>query len=284
MEPEAKYTLVGVGILVLSALLVFAALWLDKSENDKDLSFYTIYFKKHSLAGLQVDSDVTMRGIKVGSVKDWMISPNDIELVQVTVRLRPDTPVKTDSRAVINRNLLTGLANIDLTESSQSAPALTEVRPEELYPVIPEGDPGLEEIKNTLPELLNNLNQMVSNASLFFSDSNQKAFSDTIKNLQSVSDRLQKGEGDLAETLQSISDFSSELAKLGRNFNQRIDGVSQAIESAADTVTREVSSLSQELSSTARSVSSTLENYENPRALIAGPNSESLGPGEGARP
>ena len=69
METDARYTLVGLVVLGLIASLAIAVVWLSHSSGDKSFPRYTIYFKEESPAGLQIDGDVTMRGIKICKVK-----------------------------------------------------------------------------------------------------------------------------------------------------------------------------------------------------------------------
>src|SRR4030095_6019997 len=68
MEPEAKYTIVGTAVLIILGVLVAAVLWLRGTGQDRDDKLYKIYFQHQSLQGLEVRSDVRMRGIRGGYV------------------------------------------------------------------------------------------------------------------------------------------------------------------------------------------------------------------------
>ena len=93
MEPEAKYTLVGMAVVVLVALLVGALVWLRSTGGEGD-RMYKIYFSRHSLEGLQVRSDVKMLGIRVGSVTGFRISPRRPGTVEVLIRVDETAPVR----------------------------------------------------------------------------------------------------------------------------------------------------------------------------------------------
>ena len=96
MEPESRYTLVGAAVLALAALLAAALVWLS-GEDGSDHQSYMIHFEKQSLDGLQLGSDVNMRGVKVGRVQAYKLSPQNINQVDVTIRVGRDTPVSVNT-------------------------------------------------------------------------------------------------------------------------------------------------------------------------------------------
>ena len=130
MEPEAKYTLVGMAVVVLVALLVGALVWLRSTGGEGD-RMYKIYFSRHSLEGLQVRSDVKMLGIRVGSVTGFRISPRRPGTVEVLIRVDETAPVRKDTRATVERHLITGIASIVLINPREDSPLLTEAPPNE---------------------------------------------------------------------------------------------------------------------------------------------------------
>jgi phospholipid/cholesterol/gamma-HCH transport system substrate-binding protein len=139
MEPEARYTAIGAVLLVLLLAVAASAVWLMRSGARADSNRYTIYFERQSLQGLQVGSSVEMRGIPVGRVERFSISRDNINRVQATIRVDAKVPVSTNTVAVIERKILTGLAHISLDTPGSPGPELSEVQPDEHYPVIAEG-------------------------------------------------------------------------------------------------------------------------------------------------
>ena len=139
MEPEARYTLVGTSVLILLALLTAAVVWLVASGQGKDVQTYKIYFAKQSLEGLQNRSDVKMRGIRVGTVTHISFSTRRQGTVEVVVAVAPTTPVRESTQAVVDRNLITGLATIRLVNLTEDSPPLNGPPPGEDEAVIAEG-------------------------------------------------------------------------------------------------------------------------------------------------
>lgn len=152
MEPESRYTLVGAAVLALAAALAAALVWLN-SDGASAYHRYMIHFERQSLEGLQLGSDVNMRGVKVGRVQGYALSPHNINRVDVTIQVSHDTPVSINTTANVSRNLVTGLARIDLVTPGVPGPPRVEVPDGEDYPVIPEGTSSLSQIADALGRL-----------------------------------------------------------------------------------------------------------------------------------
>jgi len=280
MEPQARYTVVGSAIIVLLILLGAAILWLTRAGKEGEGDQYIVYFANQSLSGLQVDSWVTMRGIKVGNVKSLHILSNDIERVKVVVKLQAGTPVKTDTKAVIQRNLLTGLAQVDLTGSTQGAPRLVVPPPGERYPVIPEGRTGLERLQSTLPELVENADRLLQKAHAMFSEENQKAVAEIIGALKSIATQVAGQEGDLLRLVSGLADLSVELKQAARESREYICQLTRAFINLTETLDRQVNLAGQNWDRAAQKLSAAAERFQDPRAAILGPAPSALGPGE----
>jgi len=279
MEPHAKYTLVGTVVILLIGLTVFSLLWLARSGKDGEHRTYVVFFKRQSLAGLQDDSSVTMRGIRVGSVESLEIAAPDIELVRVLLKIEAETPVKTNTRAVVVRNLLTGLAYIDLIGSTSDSPYLVRRKGDD-YPVIPEGESQLEAIANDLPRLVAQLNGAVNSLSGFLTDENRAAFSGILRNIETISARFAEDDSALTGLAHDLAALSRSLRTFTDRLDTRTEEIVRSLTTTSTVVADESRNLSRDVSRAARSVVTTLERYKDPVALLAGPPPQALGPGE----
>ena len=126
MEAEARYTYVGAAMLVLLAGLAAGLFWLLGVRGGENQSLYAIHFERQALDGLEVGAQVNLRGIKVGRVEDYALSDAKLNRVRVVVRVDRRAPVRTDTVAVITRNIVTGIASITLVNRDPGAPALTD--------------------------------------------------------------------------------------------------------------------------------------------------------------
>jgi phospholipid/cholesterol/gamma-HCH transport system substrate-binding protein len=103
MEAEARYTFVGASVLVLMAALVAGIVWLKHVGGGGGFARYAIHFEKQALDGLEIGADVTLRGIKVGRVEDYALSPSAYNRVRVAVRVDKRAPISRPSRACFSK-------------------------------------------------------------------------------------------------------------------------------------------------------------------------------------
>jgi phospholipid/cholesterol/gamma-HCH transport system substrate-binding protein len=279
MESHAKYTLVGAVVLTLLGLTIFAALWLSRAGDTREYTFYAVYFRHHSLAGLQEDSAVTMRGIKVGTVKSLEIATPDVEQVKVVLKIESETPVKTDTEAVVQRNLLTGLAYIDLVRTTANAPLLSVKDGEEL-PVIPEGRSQLDAIASDLPRMIEHFNALVADARGFLTPENQKAAAAILTNLHEISNQFSSNGGDLSGFLSNLTKLSGDLDTLVKKIDLRTEELTRALKGTSSTISLETQNISRNLGRAAQGIAQTVERYQDPASLLGGPPPGALGPGE----
>jgi phospholipid/cholesterol/gamma-HCH transport system substrate-binding protein len=279
MESHAKYTLVGTVVLTLLGLTIFGALWLSRAGDTHQYNFYSVYFRHHSLAGLQEDSSVTMRGIKVGTVKSLEIATPDVERVKVILKIESETPIKTDTEAVVLRNLLTGLAYIDLVRTTSGAAPL-EVREGESLPIIPEGRSQLDAITSDLPRMIEHFNALVAEARGFLTPENQQAAAEILTNVRSLSAKFSENGGDLSAFISNLSKLSGDLDALVKKIDARSADLTQALKGTSSTISLETQNISRDLGRAAQGIAQTIERYQDPASLLGGPAPGALGPGE----
>ena len=290
METQAKYFFVGVSIIVFTICIVVAVMWLSNKTTGESKK-YAIYFRSQTLGGLQKDGDVTMKGIKVGTVATLQISQKNIEEVKVVVRLDSQAPVKKDTQAVIRRSLLTGIAQIDLVKGTQASDSLDEVILGEEYPIIPEGKTDLEEIAESLPELVNKTGEIVRSIRTVLSEENAEK-------IRTILTNTEKASADLSKSLQNINKLASDVSETSGSLRQTLDSIKQtstnldskfaetlkSVRVAADVITQQSVTIGQSVNEASQALARTLESFEEPQALLAGPKKGTLGPGERVMP
>lgn len=315
MEPEARYTTVGATLLALIVAVTLAITWLARTGARADSRYYTIYFERQSLEGLQVGGDVNMRGVKVGRVEGYSISKENINRVRVTVRIDRDTPVSTNTVAVVDRNILTGIARIHLATPGQPGPELAAVQPDESYPVIPEGQSDIELLTSAMNRLAITGIAALSNMEQLLDKENREAFGATLANLRELSGDLAKRMGRLDEVADALAKSAVDFGKSSREIAAAVERVSagaqpamkqadatlrelaravQALERettalakrldhAAGSGSHEIRATAQELRASAQILSRAADRLQDPRAVIFGPSAAQLGPGERMR-
>ena len=152
METDKHYFFEGLFIIVFSIAAALFAVWLGSSGRHDDV-IYRIHFPD-SVSGLTAGDTVKFRGIDVGTVKSMTIDPENSRLVRVDVRLRKETPVKTDTRASLTLKGITGVVFIELNGGDPAAETLLAVTPENTMPEIPSEKTGFNAMLDELPKLV----------------------------------------------------------------------------------------------------------------------------------
>ncbi len=124
MDTKVNYTLVGFFVFSFTIALVIFLLWMAKyGFDEKKFDSYTIIISD-SVAGLNIESPVKFRGVEVGKVSSISIDPNNSEIINVSIEVTPNTPIKEDSLAILTAQGITGLSYIELKGGSKESPRL----------------------------------------------------------------------------------------------------------------------------------------------------------------
>ncbi len=233
MEPEARYTLVGTLVVALVAAAAFGFVWLRGTGVASDFRFYTIYFERQSLEGLQVGGDVNMRGIKVGRVEAYAIERENINRVNVTVRVGRATPVSQNTEAVVERNLVTGIARINLVTPEALGPPLDTVPENEAFPVIAEGTSDLQQIARTANSVVAAAEAALKRVNEVITDENVRAFREALLGVRDVAQGVNRRLDTVDTAMVALRDTARSIQDTARSFQDTavaLTGAAQAVQ------------------------------------------------------
>ncbi|OGU22535.1 MAG: ABC transporter substrate-binding protein [Hydrogenophilales bacterium RIFOXYD1_FULL_62_11] len=311
METEGRYTLVGLLVLLVAALMTLAIVWLVGAADTIAYQNYSIYFKKQSLDGLAVGGPVKMRGIDVGTVADFDFVNGREEAVAVIARVDADLDIHQGAVAYVKRNLVTGIAAIEIVNGPQTAPVL-QLTAGERYPVIAEGSSDIEKVAVTVSKLADSGAEIMEKMNRVLSEDNLRALSQALANLNTLSGQLAADKDGLKDVLVGIREASEEFRIASASIGQattRVEGslvgvannadialkqavitldklqrdasqISANIQQLSDTGTLEMARLSSEVRTTSDALTTTGQRLSDPRAILFGPAKQQLGPGE----
>jgi phospholipid/cholesterol/gamma-HCH transport system substrate-binding protein len=307
MEPEAKYTVVGAVVLVLLATLVGAVLWLRSDGTGTQARQYRIAFEHQSLEGLARRSDVTMRGVRVGSVTSYYFSRDKPGAVDVLIAVDPGAPVLEGASAVVERNLLTGLATVQLANPAGPGKPLRAVRGGAL-PLIAEGQPAAQQLSAGAADLVQRLNEAMS-------AQNRAALAETLDNLRRLSGHADRTLSRLDTTIDALAGASRRVGALAgsvqdnahtltvrydqlgaqgartlgeaseavRRAGADVAGLARRTDSMLTSSDRDLQETTRSLRAAAESIGLAADRLREPSEILYGPGRAKLGPGEGAR-
>ena len=223
METRASYFLVGLFVLVLAIGTVGFIIWLAGFDRQADTMRYRIIVDG-SVTGLTEGSVVRYSGVPVGQVDSIALDPEVPGQVDVMIAVKPDTPVRTDTKVTLELQGLAGGLYVLMSGGTEGAPLLRPV-PGEPPPVIRASPSSLSALLEDAPEITAAITTLINRATMLFSDRNVTNISETIHNLRELSDTLA---GRRQEIDQIIVDASQTLENVNRA-SENFVGVSDSL-------------------------------------------------------
>lgn len=285
METRAGYLIVGTFVLFSFFGILGFFFWLAKSDLDYKVNLYSIYFKG-SVTGLTVGGPVNYLGVPVGTVKEIELDADNPDRVHLVVAIKDSILIKEDAYGSLELQGLTGYKTVQIYGGSKESPLLKR-KPGQKYPVIVSRYSGVEELMTTLPRMINKFTNLIDRFNATFNEQNRERFSNTLKNVEVLSERLAETSAPLKELVENanmtVKNFDKELKDVSlyaQNSFEKIDSVTKNINTflednkvALDTMTQVGSyELVQTLNDTREMVNSATRLFEkldnNPRSLI----------------
>lgn len=219
METRAHFVAVGAFVLAVIVLGFVAALSLGRIEFAQELSRYYIFFRG-SVSGLSKGSLVQYNGITVGRVVDVRVDPDDLEKIQITVEIdKTLVPIKTDARAFVDTNLLSGVASIQIRGGTSEAKDL-EAEPGHKYPVIAAGSSVFQRVSEAGPQLLDRLTVAIDNINDLLNEKNRAAISDSLQNVRTVTEAFVAPSKEVSELVANANATVLAMTKLVGHIDQ----------------------------------------------------------------
>lgn len=281
METKASHTLIGAVVLLLSFAFFGFAIWLAQVDLDQETRQYDIRFTG-SVAGLGVGGDVRYRGIKIGSVMDIRIDPEDPSRVLTRVEIDGDTPIRKGDEASLALQGITGIAYINIDGARAGSPPLASVSRKGI-PVIPSKQSNIERLFSSAPELLTKAIEVTENLAKLLGDENigsitgiladMKVLTGTLAGQESRVDNvlisLESSAADIAATMAAtrdlvgrvdvILDDASETLAVGRG---AMAGIDQVVTNDVGGLVRELKSAGEDLSAITATLARVTANNE----------------------
>ncbi|MBO6755900.1 MAG: MCE family protein [Roseibium sp.] len=220
METRANYIVIG-AFLVVTLIGAFAFIfWLAATAENRENVFMRIIFPA-PVTGLPVGGQVLFNGIRIGDVSSLDFDPSDPTKVIATVRVKPDTPLRTDTRATLNFTGLTGVAYVDLNGGSLDAPLLLE-SPDEGIPVIYADRSLFDDITDGARDVLQRADSTMKTIDEFLKE-NRPTVTRTLQNVETFSEALASNSDGVSDFMASISSATDAFVSLSGRMEGLVD-------------------------------------------------------------
>lgn len=203
------FVLVSGGLLV-AVLVVLAGIKLVERRD----TYYVVV--KDSVSGLESGAQVKYNGVRVGSVDDIRINAEDVSEVIITLSLEAGTPIKTDTRAVLQVAGITGLKFIELQRGSPESASL------EPGSEIPADASFLDRISGQAEVIAEKVELLVNNLNAVLGPENRDRIANVLDN---VEDATASAAAAIDENRENLRAFSHNLAELTAGLDAQVRNI-----------------------------------------------------------
>jgi phospholipid/cholesterol/gamma-HCH transport system substrate-binding protein len=234
MTPDRERVLVGLFVLVAAAILSVTAVAVWGGLGRSQVA-HRLYLKFSG--GVQPGAPVRYGGLKIGTVRDIRIDPEDSTRIQINIMVDKDAPIKTDSVARLSS---LGLLSDYYIEISTGTPQAARAAPDTVLRSIE--STGLANIGDTIDSLtpqiraaldkltlnLDALQTTIARSNDVLNDGNRTNFSQALARANDLlSDRNRSNFAD------SLNNFNQLLAETRPKVSAGLDNVNNATQRLA---------------------------------------------------
>ncbi len=200
-----KNLIVGLFVAISIAVFVGFVLWLTGRSGAEEMNRYSMLFQR-DVSGLSVGGPVNFMGVNIGSVTGMQLLRREDMTVRVDIEVLESTPVDSGTFASLAFQGITGVAVINLS-SDPGSHAPIEMTAGVEYPVIPVRDVGFSALLARAPEIMDGLDDLLTQANELLGEQNRAAIASTLEDLQLIISAL-------AESKETIARLPDELSQV----------------------------------------------------------------------
>ncbi len=225
----------GAFVLLLSAILIVAVLWLASGGSlHKKVDLYVAMIEE-SVAGLNINAPVKYHGVDVGKVQNIRLDPANPERVQILLALKRGTPIKVDTVAVLKTQGLTGIAYVELDGGTKNSAPLVATG-QNKYPII-QTKPSLStRLENVLTSVLAKLDNTSSQIDSLLSEENQQAFKSALADIALVSKTIATRKTEIDAGIVNAARAADNTARATQKLNPIIDKIEPLVDELNNTI------------------------------------------------
>jgi phospholipid/cholesterol/gamma-HCH transport system substrate-binding protein len=226
METRANYALIGFFTLAVIAAGFGFVFWFSGGDRGQGRQAVRIVFSG-SVSGLSRGSVVLFNGLRVGEVTNISLLPEDPRRVVSIIEVDSSTPVRTDTRARLEYQGLTGVAQIALVGGEPSAPALA-AGPGQPLPTIFADRSDFQDLIETARNIARRADEVLESVSRVVAD-NEGSINRTIRNVETFSDALGQNAPAIDRFLEQVGQAAERIGPLAEKLETLATDVDQVI-------------------------------------------------------
>lgn len=228
METRANYALIGLFTLAVIAAAFGFVYWFSGGERGQARQSIRIVFSG-SVAGLSQGSSVSFNGLRVGDVSSLDLLPEDPRRVVAIASVNSNTPIRSDTRARLEYQGLTGVANVGLSGGDPGAPPLV-AGPGQPMPTIFADRSDFQDLIETARNIARRADDVLERVGRVVTD-NEGSISRTIQNVERFSQALGENAEGIDRFLAQVGQAAEKVGPLAEKLETLATNVDEVVRS-----------------------------------------------------
>jgi phospholipid/cholesterol/gamma-HCH transport system substrate-binding protein len=228
METRANYALIGLFTLLVVASAFGFVYWFSGGDRGQARQAVRIVFSG-SVSGLSKGSSVLFNGIRVGEVTEINLLPEDPRRVVSVVEVDRNTPVRTDTRARLEYQGLTGVAQIALVGGEPASSRLA-AGPGQPLPTIFAERSDFQDLVETARNIARRADDVLGRVERVIAD-NEGSVSRTVQNVERFSQALGDNAGGIDRFLDQVGQAAERIGPLAEKLETLATNIDEVVKS-----------------------------------------------------
>ncbi|MCB1475888.1 MAG: MCE family protein [Rhodobiaceae bacterium] len=230
METRANPVIVGLFTIVAIVAAFGFIYWLGRYSEQGSQTEYRVVFVD-DVSGLNNGSPVLFNGIKVGQVSSMTLAPYDPTQIVVHINVADDTPVKVDTKALLQTQGITGGAVLMLKPGKATSVALKDAWGDpNSAPLIFAEPSGLQNLLDAAQQLVTRVDGVAARLDTLIA-TNETAVTRIVGNVETLTGSLAGKSDKIGQFIDDASAVAREL----RSASERIDSLVSRIDGMVGT-------------------------------------------------
>ena len=228
METRANYALIGLFTLAVIAAAFGFVYWFSGGDRGQAKQTIRVVFSG-SVSGLSKGSIASFNGLRVGEVTEISLLPEDPRRVVAIVQVEANAPIRSDTRARLEYQGLTGVAAIALTGGEPNAPPLV-AGPGQPMPTIFADRSDFQDLIESARNIARRADDVMERISRVISD-NETSINRTVQNIEKFSQALGENADGIDRFLAQIGQAAEKVGPLAEKLETLATNVDEVVRS-----------------------------------------------------
>ena len=228
METRANYALIGAFTLAVIVAAFGFVFWFSGGDRAQRRQPIRIVFSG-PVSGLSKGSNVSFNGLRIGEVTEVGFMPDDPKRVLARIEVDRTTPIRTDTRARLEVQMLSGVAQIALVGGEPSASPLA-ASPSEAVPTIYADRSDFADLMETARNLARRADDVLGRVDRIVAD-NEASITRTLQNVERFSQALGENAPGLDKFLAQVGQAAERIGPLAAKLETLVGNVDEWVKS-----------------------------------------------------